>query len=77
VSFSAGQKRFVSGGCDNSIKIWKGEENEWKMEKELKLHTDWVRDVAWANNIASPTSVFASCSQVTFIITFIFYFFMN
>jgi len=58
-------KRIVSGGCDNSVKIWKfnDSENAWKLEETLDYHTDWVRDVAWAPNIGLPTTTIASCSQ--------------
>jgi len=58
-------KRFVSGGCDNLIKIWRFYENEntWRAEQTLEHHTDWVRDVAWAPNIGLPFSTIASCSQ--------------
>jgi len=58
-------KRFVSGGCDNLVKIWRFYENEntWRTEQILEHHTDWVRDVAWAPNIGLPSSTIASCSQ--------------
>jgi len=58
-------KRFVSGGCDNLVKIWRFHEGEnvWKAESTLEHHTDWVRDVAWAPNIGLPSSTIASCSQ--------------
>lgn len=64
-SASALVKRFVSGGCDNLIKIWRFSENEnmWKTEDILEYHTDWVRDVAWCPSISLPSSVIASCSQ--------------
>jgi len=57
-------KRFVSGGCDNLVKIWKLEaDNTWKNEEKLEHHTAWVRDVAWAPSIGLPTNTIASCSQ--------------
>lgn len=37
--------------------------DRWVEEKKLELHTDWVRDVAWAPSIGLPKSVIASCSQ--------------
>ncbi|XP_032822377.1 protein SEC13 homolog isoform X1 [Petromyzon marinus] len=56
-------RRFVSGGCDNLIKIWKEEDGQWQEEQKLEAHSDWVRDVAWAPSIGLPVSTIASCSQ--------------
>lgn len=58
-------KRFVTGGCDNLVKIWKFNEDEdkWVEEKKLEAHSDWVRDVAWAPSVGLPDSYIASCSQ--------------
>ena len=58
-------KRFVSGGCDNLVKIWKynEEEDKWSEEHKLEGHSDWVRDVAWAPSIGLQKSYIASCSQ--------------
>lgn len=58
-------RRFVSGGCDNLVKIWKwSEESEkWTEERQLDGHQDWVRDVAWAPSIGLPKWYIASCSQ--------------
>lgn len=58
-------KRFVSGGCDNLVKVWryKEDEEEWKEEKILETHSDWVRDVAWAPSIGLSKWYIASCSQ--------------
>lgn len=58
--------RFVTGGCDNLVKIWQRNPgtNEWQLETTLADgHSDWVRDVAWAPSIGLPYSVIASCSQ--------------
>uniref|UniRef100_A0A673XAR1 Protein SEC13 homolog n=1 Tax=Salmo trutta TaxID=8032 RepID=A0A673XAR1_SALTR len=38
-------KRFVSGGCDNLVKLWKEEDGQWKEDQKLEAHSDWVRDV--------------------------------
>merc|ERR1711971_1197251 len=44
----AGIKRFVSGGCDSLVKIWReGEDGRWVEEAKLEAHSDWVRDTAW------------------------------
>eukprot|EP00742_Colponemidia_sp_Colp-10_P001638 GILJ01001757.1.p1 GENE.GILJ01001757.1~~GILJ01001757.1.p1 ORF type:complete len:340 (+),score=22.35 GILJ01001757.1:60-1022(+) len=58
-------KRFVTGGCDNNIRIWKciEAENRWVEEDRLEGHKDWVRDVAWAPNIGMPSQTIASCSE--------------
>ncbi|PVD24600.1 hypothetical protein C0Q70_15084 [Pomacea canaliculata] len=56
-------KRFVSGGCDNLVKIWREEEGQWVEDQKLEGHSDWVRDVAWAPSIGLPRNIIASCSQ--------------
>ncbi len=58
-------KRFVSGGCDNLVKIWKYDEldEKWIEEQKLEAHSDWVRDVGWAPSIGLPKCYIASCSQ--------------
>lgn len=57
-------KRFVSGGSDNLVKIWKFdvESNTYVVESELKGHEDWVRDVAWSPSVLSKSYI-ASASQ--------------
>ncbi|KAH9414117.1 GTPase-activating protein S13 [Dermatophagoides pteronyssinus] len=59
------QKRIVSGGCDNLVKIWLYTESEdkWIEEQKLEAHSDWVRDVAWAPSTGLPKTLIASCSQ--------------
>lgn len=59
-------KRFVSGGCDNMVKVWRlePEANEYRVVAELKQHEDWVRDVAWSPIPCSAShAVIASCSE--------------
>jgi len=56
-------KRFVSGGCDNLVKIWREEDGSWVEEQKLDSHSDWVRDVAWAPSVGLHRSIIASCSQ--------------
>uniref|UniRef100_UPI00358E1CC5 protein SEC13 homolog isoform X2 n=1 Tax=Myxine glutinosa TaxID=7769 RepID=UPI00358E1CC5 len=56
-------KQFVSGGCDNLVKVWREEDGQWKEEVKLESHSDWVRDVAWAPFIGLPICTIASCSQ--------------
>nr|QBH74134.1 protein transport protein sec13 [Folsomia candida] len=56
-------KRFASGGCDNLVKIWKEENEEWTEETKLEGHSDWVRDVAWSPSAGLTKMKIASCSQ--------------
>lgn len=58
-----GVKRLATGGCDNTIKIWKEEGDRWEEERRLEAHSDWVRDVAWAPSVGLPRTQIASCSQ--------------
>lgn len=59
------QRRIVSGGCDNLVKIWlySSSEDKWLEEQKLEAHSDWVRDVAWAPSTGLPKTYIASCSQ--------------
>ena len=61
------QKRFVSAGSDNLIRIWgfDDEGKKWAEEEVIKGHEDWVRDVAWAPNSGLPGNYIASASQVS------------
>eukprot|EP01121_Diplochlamys_sp_Union-15-3_P017794 TRINITY_DN6341_c0_g1_i1.p1 TRINITY_DN6341_c0_g1~~TRINITY_DN6341_c0_g1_i1.p1 ORF type:complete len:308 (-),score=39.52 TRINITY_DN6341_c0_g1_i1:14-937(-) len=59
-------KQFVSGGCDNTVKIWviTDTDKEPGPPTVLSGHSDWVRDVAWAPNLGLPNrDTIASCSQ--------------
>nr|CAB3471742.1 unnamed protein product [Digitaria exilis] len=66
---SSGQYEYVqklaSGGCDNTVKVWKLTNGSWRMDcfPALQMHKDWVRDVAWAPNLGLPKSTIASASQ--------------
>ncbi|CAN6834674.1 unnamed protein product [Brassica oleracea] len=57
--------KLASGGCDNTVKVWKLSNGSWKMDcfPALQKHTDWVRGVAWAPNLGLPKSTIASGSQ--------------
>jgi len=57
-------KRIVSGGCDNFVRIWREENGQWVADQTLNGHNDWVRDVAWSQNIIHSKTNIASCSQV-------------
>lgn len=61
----AAQRRFVTGGCDNVLKIWAYDppSQSYKQEGEpLTGHTDWVRDVAWSPTVLQKSYI-ASASQ--------------
>lgn len=63
VSWTSG-KVLASGGGDSLVKIWKlTETSELEHDCDLKNHTDWVRDVAWAPDIGLPQKILASGSQ--------------
>ncbi|QLG73421.1 hypothetical protein HG535_0E05050 [Zygotorulaspora mrakii] len=46
-------RRFVTGGADNLVKVWKynSESQSVTLEDTLEGHTDWVRDVAWSPSV--------------------------
>lgn len=58
-------QKLASGGCDNTVKVWKLYNGSWKMDcfPALQKHSDWVRSVAWAPNLGLPKSTIASASQ--------------
>ncbi|KAJ1927165.1 GTPase-activating protein S13 [Tieghemiomyces parasiticus] len=56
-------KRLATGGCDNLVKIWVSREGEWVEDTVLELHSEWVRDVAFAPNFGLTKTLLASCSQ--------------
>ena len=59
--------RFVTGSCDNNVRVWEqSADGEWDFKAttlQPAKHDDWVRDVAWAPNTSTATSVIASCSE--------------
>ncbi|CAD6503233.1 BgTH12-02900 [Blumeria graminis f. sp. triticale] len=60
-----GVKRFVTGGCDNVLRLWSFDtaSRSYKSEREpLTGHTDWVRDVAWSPTFLQKSYI-ASASQ--------------
>ncbi|KAL1994284.1 hypothetical protein VTN49DRAFT_2953 [Thermomyces lanuginosus] len=58
------QRKFVTGGSDNLVKIWEfsQESKTYNLVQTLEGHTDWVRDVAWSPSILSKSYI-ASASQ--------------
>ncbi|CCK68710.1 GTPase-activating protein SEC13 KNAG_0B02670 [Huiozyma naganishii CBS 8797] len=57
-------RRFVSGGADNLVKIWKYDAaaQTYNLEDTLDGHSDWVRDVAWSPSVLLRSYI-ASVSQ--------------
>eukprot|EP01099_Mayorella_cantabrigiensis_P003560 TRINITY_DN2708_c0_g1_i1.p1 TRINITY_DN2708_c0_g1~~TRINITY_DN2708_c0_g1_i1.p1 ORF type:complete len:328 (-),score=82.94 TRINITY_DN2708_c0_g1_i1:73-993(-) len=55
--------RLVSGGCDNLVKIWRYQDNQWHPEVLPQKSNDWIRDVAWAPSLGLPSNIIATCSQ--------------
>ena len=56
---SASEKRLATCGCDNLVKIWRFDENSggWSADgAPLAAHSEWVRDVAFAPRLSSPSS---------------------
>lgn len=61
-------QRFVSGGSDNLVKIWKRQGDKWVNEATLEGHTDWVRDVAWSPSLLLKSYVASGSQDKTVII---------
>lgn len=64
-SAAGGVRRFVTGGSDNTLRLWAYDaaSQTYQQEREpLTGHTDWVRDVAWSP-IVLQKSYIASASQ--------------
>jgi protein transport protein SEC13 len=59
------QRRFVTGGSDNVLKLWSYDPASQSYKQEgapLTGHTDWVRDVAWSPSVLQKSYI-ASASQ--------------
>jgi protein transport protein SEC13 len=59
-----GQRKFVTGGSDNLLRIWSFDPASlsYKSSSSLSGHTDWVRDVAWSPSVLARSYI-ASASQ--------------
>lgn len=59
------QRRFVTGGSDNTLRLWSFDQPSQTYKQEgnaLTGHTDWVRDVAWSPSVLQKSYI-ASASQ--------------
>jgi len=64
ISSSPSRVRLASAGCDNFVRTWRFDESTLAVTREDDLpHDGWVRDVAWAPNVASPNYVLATGTQ--------------
>ncbi|KAF4122135.1 protein transport protein SEC13 [Geosmithia morbida] len=64
-SNAGANRRFVTGGCDNVLRIWSYDVASQAYQKEgddLDGHSDWVRDVAWSPTLLQKSYI-ASASQ--------------
>ncbi|GMT26276.1 hypothetical protein PFISCL1PPCAC_17573 [Pristionchus fissidentatus] len=61
----SGARRLVTAGNDKLVKIWCQTEPgaPWQLERQLKGHTDFVRDVAWNPVVHHDTLTIASCGE--------------
>ena len=63
------QQRLVTGGSDHEIRIWKIDGESQSINSCIEetilpsIHTDWIRDVAWAPSIGLPHRSIASGSE--------------
>ena len=61
----------ATAGCDGRVKVWQygAEESDglqmhkFKCVQEIKVSSDWVRDVSWCPNIGSPRDVLVACTE--------------
>ncbi|KAL2891723.1 protein transporter sec-13 [Ceratocystis lukuohia] len=62
---ATGIRRFVTGGCDNLLRLWSFDAASQSYVQDgepLTGHTDWVRDVAWSPTVLKKSYI-ASASQ--------------
>lgn len=59
--------KFVTGSCDNNVRVWQRDDHgTWTAQTlggDTPPHSDWVRDVAWAPGAGLASNVIASCSE--------------
>jgi protein transport protein SEC13 len=64
------EPRLVTAGCDNKVRFWVRGPDGWTEDAGATvdtssdvMHTDWVRDVAWAPSLLPNQNMVASCSE--------------
>ncbi len=58
--------KFVTGGCDNKVKVWVVERKNTPLVEIVTIlegHSDWVRDAVWITN-NNESKLIASCGNV-------------
>jgi protein transport protein SEC13 len=45
------------------VKLWTCKDSKFELTKELGKHDDWIRDVAWCNNIGLMHDTIATCGE--------------
>lgn len=57
-------RRFVTGGCDNLVKIWKLDEeaHKWINEHTLEGHTDWVNILSFKKTFSITDNCYLQTS---------------
>lgn len=55
--------KFVTGSCDNKVRVWQRQGEQWVATELEERHSDWVRDVAWAPSTGLSSTMIASCSE--------------
>lgn len=54
----------MSAGIDGKLKFWAWKDNKFVITADIaNAHDDWIRDVAWCNNIGLIHDTVASCSE--------------
>ncbi|KAJ9470000.1 Protein transport protein SEC13 [Diplonema papillatum] len=65
----AGQRRFVTGGCDGTLRVWglNPQTMKWEVSSTMAEHSKngvvAIRDVQWAQNCGLPFDYIASCAD--------------
>lgn len=50
IDWANGSDRIVSGGNDNTVRVWSQFNGSWRLEKTLRGHGRWVRDCVFSSD---------------------------